>query len=57
MLANPEVSVAMVSLDKKPTGFSIGFWIIAEHFAFLKHLLKNRKINKNKNNRAPKNEV
>ena len=23
MLANPEVSVALVSLDKKPTGFSI----------------------------------
>ena len=34
MLANPEVSVALDSLDKKPTGFAIGFWIIAETFAF-----------------------
>jgi hypothetical protein len=41
MLANPEVSVALDSLDKKPTGFAIGFWIIAETFASLKHLLKN----------------
>jgi hypothetical protein len=41
MLANPEVSVALGSLDNKPTGFSIGFWMIAENCAFLKHLLKN----------------
>ena len=46
MLANPEVSVALDSLDKKPMGFSIGFWIIAETFASLKHLLKKLKINK-----------
>ena len=39
MLANPEVSVDLGSLDKKPTGFSIGFWIIAEKFASLKPLL------------------
>jgi hypothetical protein len=37
MLANTEVSIALGSLDKKPMGFSIGFWIIA----LLKHLLKN----------------
>ena len=29
MLANPEVSVALGSLDIKPTAFSIGFWMIA----------------------------
>ena len=40
MLANPEVSVALGSLDNKPTGFSIGFWIIAEKFASLKQKLK-----------------
>ena len=28
MLANPEVRVALDSLDKKPKGFDIGFWII-----------------------------
>ena len=43
VLANPEVSVALGSLDKKPTGFSIWFWIIAEKLASLKHLLKNWK--------------
>ena len=46
MLANPKVSVALGSLDNIPTGFSIGFWIIAENLAFLKHLLKKLKINK-----------
>ena len=43
MSSNPEVSVALGSLDKKPKGFSIGFWIIAEKFASLKPLLKNGK--------------
>ena len=43
VLANPEVSVALGSLDKKPTGFSIWFWIIAEKLASLKHLHKNWK--------------
>ena len=43
MFADPEVSVALGSLDKTPKGFSIGFWIIAEKLAYLKHLLKNGK--------------
>ena len=40
MLPNPEVRVALGSLDKKPTGLAIGFWIIAEKLESLKHLLK-----------------
>ena len=35
MLANPEVSVALGSLDNKPTGFSIGFWMMQNIMHFL----------------------
>ena len=45
MLANLEVSIALGSLDNKPTGFSIGFWMIAEKFCIFEappqKLLKN----------------
>ena len=51
MLANPEVSVALDSLDKKPTGFAIGFWITCIFEA------PPQKFKMNKNIRAPKNEM
>ena len=49
MLAHPEVSVALGSLDNKPTGFSIGTFCIFE--------APSQKLKINKNNGAPNIEM
>jgi hypothetical protein len=37
MLANPEVSVALGSLDKKPTGFPLDFGLLQKNPQLLKN--------------------